>query len=345
MNATGAATRGLSMAGALALGGALFLATVGVDARQARTGPTCRVIGTVTGVGTPLPGASITARRGDVVQTATSTGPDGKFRLDLPDASYQITIDLYGFDRVQRDVTVAGNGTATCEQTLDATLMLGSSPRPADASTASGRSSGPGRSAQPAQATGGRAGAADRFETLTVTQDADAAALDVAALERESQSEPAAPLLLPPGFGSEAIADVVSVNGEAGRVDRGLLNDRRNALNRGDFTLQADNPGGGAGGFGGGFGPEGGAPTLAQLGAPGGGPGGGGGRGGRGAGGRGGGANGAFQLGGRAGRQSRINVQANYTVSGSALNAAPRQLRSDEPGVERPFSNQQFGIT
>src|SRR5262245_35863981 len=67
MKAAGTATCGLSMAGALALGGALFVATVGVDARQARTGPLCRVVGTITGVGTPLPGASITARRGDVV--------------------------------------------------------------------------------------------------------------------------------------------------------------------------------------------------------------------------------------------------------------------------------------
>ena len=140
------------------------------------------------------------------------------------------------------------------------------------------------------------------------------------------------------GSGRKRCADVVSINGEAGRVDRGLLNDRRDALNRGDFTLQPDLPGGAGGG---GFGPEGGAPpTLAQLGAPrGGGAGGGRGRGGRG------GANGAFQLGGRAGRQSRLNVQANYTFSGSALNAAPRQLRSDVAGVERPFSNQQFGIT
>ena len=331
MNGTGGATRGLSIAAAVMLGGVLFVATIGVDARQARTGPLCRVVGTVTGLGTPLPGVSITARRGDVVQTATSTGLDGRFRLDLPEAAYQITIDLYGFDRVRREVTVASAGTSGCEQTLDTTLVLATAPAAAPVSA-----SAAGRSGEPNQAAGGRAGGG--FETLTVTQDADTAALDVAALERESQNETttAPPLLLPPGFGSEAIADVVAINGEAGRVDRGLLNDRRDALNRGDFTLQADP--GGAGGFGGGgFGPEGGGPpTLAQLGGAGG-PG-------RGRGGRGG-ADGAFQLGGRAGRQSRLNVQANYSFSGSALNAAPRQLRSDVAGVERPFSNQQFGIT
>ena len=163
-------TRRVSATGALALGAGLFVATIGVAAQQpdsqtpppaqppaspaqtAAPAPTatpqsptspappatagaCVVTGTVTGLGGPLPGVSITARKGYAVQSATSTGQDGSFRLALPDATYQFTLDLTGFDRVQRDVTVAKSGT--CNQVVDAALQL--APRTA----AAGRGAGP----------------------------------------------------------------------------------------------------------------------------------------------------------------------------------------------------------
>ncbi|HEX5108213.1 MAG TPA: TonB-dependent receptor [Vicinamibacterales bacterium] len=377
-------TRRVSAPGALLLGVGLFAATVGVAAQQpdgqaqppaqplvappppaapeapARTAPSatanaCVITGTITGLGAPLPGVSITARRGYAVQSATSTTVDGTFRLVLPDATYQFTLDLTGFDRVQRDVTV--DKGATCNQVVDATMQL----TPRTASVGAGRGAGPaagqpapgaqaGQPGQPApgqpgaqaaaggRGANGRAGGAGRFETLALNEDADLAALDTSDNERESAASiQQQQLLLPPGFGSEALADAVAFTGEAARVDRGQLNDRRDAFNRGEF--QFDGGRGGNQGFG-----DGGAPTLAGLNQGGGFPnqqGGGfqnqqGGRGNN---------NGNFQLGGRGGRQNRLGGTVNYQFSGSALNAAPLQLRDEVKGTETPYTNQNFSLT
>src|SRR5262245_19404749 len=79
-----------------------------LSAQQAPpTSAMCTIHGTITGAGGPLPGVSITARRGDVVQTASSTGPDGTYKLTVPDASYQVTAELFGFERIQKDVAVS----------------------------------------------------------------------------------------------------------------------------------------------------------------------------------------------------------------------------------------------
>ena len=176
-------TRRVSATGALALGAGLFVATIGVAAQQpdsqtpppaqppaspaqtAAPAPTATpqaptssappstagacmtVTGTISGLGGPLPGVSITARKGYAVQSATSTGLDGSFRLTLPDATYQFTLNLTGFDRVQRDVTVAKSGT--CNQVVDAALQL--APRTA----AAGRrrtGGGPARTRRPGRA-------------------------------------------------------------------------------------------------------------------------------------------------------------------------------------------------
>src|SRR5262245_6269835 len=231
-------TRRVSATGALLLGAGLFVATVGVAAQQpdsqaqqpaqpppspaqtAAPAPTaapqapaspapsatanaCVITGTVTGLGGPLPGVSVTARRGYAVQSATSTTLEGTFRLVLPDATYQFTLDLTGFDRVQKDVTVAKAGT--CDQVVDAAMQLA----PRTASVASGRGAGPaagqpaagaqpGQPGQPApgqpgaqaaaggRGAGGRAGGNGRFETLTLTEDTDLAALDTRANEPEN---------------------------------------------------------------------------------------------------------------------------------------------------------------
>ena len=93
---------------ALIGGIAIFVATVaGLQARQGATADGCRTAGRVTGVGTGLPGVAITVRRGETVQTATATGVDGSFAITVPAGSYRVSFELTGFDRVERDVTVA----------------------------------------------------------------------------------------------------------------------------------------------------------------------------------------------------------------------------------------------
>ena len=108
----------ISAALAVIAGIGIFAETAGLVAQQApATAANCVVTGSITGLGGPLPGVSITVRRGETVQTATSTGVDGTFKLTLPDNSYQLTADLTGFDRVQKDVTVSK--TDACAQTVD----------------------------------------------------------------------------------------------------------------------------------------------------------------------------------------------------------------------------------
>lgn len=287
----------------------------------------CQIKGTIVGLNVPLPGVAITAKRGETVQTATSTGLDGTYTLNLPDASYQLSIDLTGFDRVERELTVSRE--AGCPQPLDLTLALSS--RASTQAAATGRAAGDGpngaqagganAAAQPGQPqAGGRAGGRGRFETLQVTEDSDVAGVDTRTFEVQA---PAADNLLPPGFGSEALADAIAITGDGARVDRGQLNDRRDAFNRGEFNFNDQR--GGDGGFGG-------NPTLAGIGGD---------QGFAGRGGRGG-NNNNFQLGGRGGRQNRIQGNFNYRFEGSALNAAPRQLRSELAGTEQPYNNQTF---
>src|SRR5687767_7191643 len=102
-------------------------ATVGKPAAAA-----CTISGRITGAGGPLPGVSITARRDATVQKAASTDIDGTFKLTLPDAAYQLTAELTGFDKVQKDVTVSSEerregvpaDKETCAQTVDLAMTL-----------------------------------------------------------------------------------------------------------------------------------------------------------------------------------------------------------------------------
>src|SRR5688572_30251426 len=208
---------------------AVFAESAGLIAQQApATAANCAITGTITGIGTSLPGVSITVRRGDVVQTATSTDMDGRFRLNLPDASYQITAELTGFEKVTKDVTV--DRAAACAQTVD--LTMGLVPRTASAAApATGRAAGPdgAQAAAGGRQGGGRQGGQQggqpgqgRFESLDVQQNAATAGL-AALIESASQSDAD---LIPTGFGSEALADAIAVNGDGARVDRSQLNDR-----------------------------------------------------------------------------------------------------------------------
>src|SRR5512144_73759 len=116
---------------------------------------TCTIHGTITGAGGPLPGVSITARRGDAVLTAGSTGPDGTYKLTLPDASYQVTAELFGFERIQKDVAV---NRESCAQTIDLAMAL--TPRVASVTPNAGRAQGAGRGAGGAGPRAGGRGAA-----------------------------------------------------------------------------------------------------------------------------------------------------------------------------------------
>ena len=306
---------------------------------------TCTIHGTITGVGGPLPGVALTLRRGDTVQSAASTGVDGTFKLTLPDASYQLTAELFGFDKTQKDVTVSKDA---CAQTVDLTMTL--TPRVANSVPNAGPSSAPvtGRGGRGAGPRGGPAAANEtaqaaaqrRFESLAVNENADTRSLDPSVFE-SAQTDPSS--VTPLGFGSEALADAFAVTGQATRIDQGQLNQRRDAFNRGDFNLDNIDPrllaqfggaeaiqnliqgraGGGnpnfQGGRGGDFQGRGGFPPD------------GGGRGGRG--------NPNFRGG------QRIQVTSNYTFTGSALNSAPIQLRSEVKGVEPRNANHNYSFT
>ena len=123
--------------------------------------------------------------------------------------------------------------------------------------------------------------------------------------------------LLPPGFASGASGDAVTVNGSMVQLDRTLLNERQDALARGDFGLGVNDP----------FGPP--VQAAAQIGGAGGG---GGGRGG-GLGGRGGGAG-----------ANRLQVSATYALGGSMFDAAPYSLRGDQV-EERNYLQQNSSVT
>lgn len=300
----------------------------------------CRITGAARGAGVSLPGVAITVLDGTVVRAVNATQSDGTYRLSLPAGTYQLRAELTGFDRVEREVVVAA--PPACDQKVDLALSL--TPRRPAASVASPSATGTG-----AAAAGRAGGAAPRFQRLDVQQEAAPATVV------EPETVPQDALLLPPGFSSDASGDAIAVNGAAARVDNGLLNDRNNALARGDFQLPPGlegfvafggfgQPGGDGGGAPGGF-PGGGGPGGA--GGPGGpgGPGGRGGAGGRGAPPGGDGRGGRGALGGRGVQQNRINATADYTFGGSALDASPYQLRPDSPADERPYTQQNFGTT
>lgn len=305
-----AATRRAALTGCL-----LGMAWV-MDARQTTT---CRIDGKVTSAALPLPGVSITALTGDVLKGVTSTDVDGTYQLVLTPDAYRLVAELTGFTRVEQTVSLGGDA---CRRTLDLQLTL--TPRvariPATATS------------QPAPA------ARQRFETLTVQEQAAVVAAPEMTQEREEEG---ARLLLPPGFSTEGPMQAVAVNGSMANLDRGMLNERFDAIGRGEFDPITGEfgqgfglPGGPGGAVGRGGGPDG----PGGRGGPGG-PGGPGGRGGPG------GGRGDFVIGGRGGRQNAYTATANYTFGGSPLDSAPYQLRPDAPLETRTYLRQSFGGT
>ena len=63
--------------------------------------------GVVTGTGVPIPGATVTATRGDK-QVVTTTDPSGLFRFaDLDDGEWTVRVEMLGFSTVTQTVAVA----------------------------------------------------------------------------------------------------------------------------------------------------------------------------------------------------------------------------------------------
>ena len=342
---------------------------------QAQAGPRCRVEGHVRSGNVPLPGASIVVQAGDVVRAATSSDIDGKYAVTFsPNATYHLSADLTAFARVERDLTLA---SAPCDTTVDFQLALKprreplplattAAAAPAETTAARGtqppapgepnptgeanqgrqgqragrgpNQAAPGQSAQAGRGRGAQTGQpGQRFQTLNVEADANGAAtLETAPPEDAGDVA----RLLPPGFSVQtAQADAIAINGsgDATSLDRGLLNDRLQAIRLGEFDPATGQFAAGGGPPGGGQGPGG----FAGQGDGGrGGPGGG--RGG----GLGGGGRGGFALGGRGARgQSPYQGSMSYTFGGSMLDAPPYQLRQDVPVNQPQFTRNNFGAT
>jgi hypothetical protein len=282
----------------------------------------CRISGRLASGTTPLPGASIIVSLDNTPRAITSSDVDGTYVVQLsPGATFRLAADLAGFSAIERTIEVTA---PPCDQTIDLQLAL----QPRRAATAE----------RP------RPQAGQRFQALNVQGDAAAStALETAA---PAASEDVA-RLLPPGFSVEAAqSDAIAIAGtsNATNLDRGLLNDRLDAIALGQFDPAT-------GQFAPGFGPPdgGGIPFGNGRGGPGDGafggrgggpPGGGPGRGAPG------GGRGDFILGGLAGRaQSPYQGSANYTFGGSILNSPPYQLRPDVPVTQPQFAQNNFGAT
>ncbi len=298
---------------------------------QGRAGQTtearaCVLSGRAMAATRPLPGVAIVVKASGTLTAATSTDVDGTYRLTLPPGAYDVSAELTGFAMAIIPVSVADG--ASCAQRLDFPLALA----PRSAATASVGAGAPAaQGTTPAQngrgaAPGTPQAGANRFATLTVQAQA------ALAMPADEEPDAVAGLLLPPGFSTEGPTQALAVNGTMASLDRGMLNDRLDAIGRGEFDPAT-------GEFGQGFGP-GGRGGFGGQGGPGGGPGGGG----RGGGGAGGGP-GGFVLGGRGRSQNAFNAQSNYSFGGSALDSAPYQLRPGSDAQQRPYSRQSFGVT
>ena len=272
-------------------------------------GARCRITGRVSSGTAPLPGASIVVSLDNSPRAITSTEIDGTYLVQvLPGATYRLAADLVGFSPIERSITVA---VPPCDQTVDLQLAL-QPRRPAGQTPPSSQG---------------------RFQSLNLQGDAAAAT----ALEAVTQESDDVARLLPPGFSVQAAqSDAIAIagNNNAANLDRGLLNDRLDAIALGQFEPAT-------GQFAPGFGPpDGGGPPFVNGRGGGGGPRGGGpGRGGPG-------GRGDFVLGGRAGRaQNPYQGSVNYTFGGSVLNSPPYQLRPEVAVTQPQFAQNNFGAT
>ena len=267
----------------------------------------CAVTGMVSSGSTPLPGVALTVSTGTGAASASSTDLDGAFRVRASaGATVTLRAQLMGFTPVEREVTLSL--TPPCDARLDLSMSLaprGAAAPPArqDAPSAEGRAAGPGRRGQ-----------AGRFESLALEPGAAAqAAVDPPDDPAETE---AVRQLLPPGFSTDAPVESVTLTGNQGQIDRGMLNERMGAIMRGEFADLEPGQRPGRGG-----GPPG--ANADQLGRFGPGDGG---------------------IGGRLGGAARLQGSLTYTIGGSPLNAAPFALRGEER-EEEDYLSQRFGAT
>lgn len=285
----------------------------------------CHVNGRVTSGAIALPGVSVTARSGDTIVAVTSTDQDGTYLLSLPFGSAAIHFELTAFGPVDRIVDV---DASSCAASVDAALALTprTAPVAASAAGAPARQGGGARTGGTGPGRAAGAAAQPRFEALSV-RESDSAGLATqdmpgATASASSADDPAA-RLLPPGFSAETTLESVAVSGTAVALDRGVMNERLAALERGEFGLADGQP----------------AAAPGQLGAGGGGRG----EGAPGPGGRGG--FGGPVIGGRGvAGAGRVQVSATYGLGGSALNAAPFSLRGETPSAS-DYLQQSFSTT
>ena len=266
----------------------------------------CDIAGRVSSGRVPLPGVSIVARVGRDVLALTSTGVDGRFSLQLPADAYVVTVELTGFHTESREVRV---DATDCPRALDVAMgLVARSTRTQNASPIAPASAAVRRHTP--------------FESLAIERESAAAGVDGDALADAETVGPS--LALPPGFSLGGAAGTIAFDGEAADMDRGSLQDRFEALQRGELPP-----------------PSGEAPIRAGPGARAGGPG----AGGRFGGARRGGPGGAFAIGGRGGRQQQYSVNATYQLAGSALDASPYQVRASSLFEEPSYARQNADVT
>jgi hypothetical protein len=310
----------------------------------------CRIGGRVVSNAMPLPGVAVlvSSPQGPEV-AATSTGPDGVFRVAIGAAgTYALHASLAGFAGVTREVSLT---VEPCEGVVDFELVLQSrAPKPSEpaAVAPTGAQAPPGAAApalvpappNPPRTAGGappgrgRGGPPTapgrRFQDVNVRT--ENAAQEPTTETGAEASDPLLQGLLPGAFAADAPTESIAAaaGNQIETVDALLFRDRMQMLEEAGGDIDALGRRLAQGGFegGGGFGPGGGGPGGGfggRGGAGGGGPGGGPGPGGRG------GAN-------------RIQGSANYNVSGSPFDARPFSLNGKETAKTDYFQH-RYGAT
>ena len=310
-----------------------------VPAQPGHAPAPCAVAGVITSGTIPLPGVAITIRAGDRVVAASSSGPDGTYRVRLPspDGQYELRAELTAF--APATATVALNA-ADCQARLDVQLTLASRAAAA-AAPASGQpaTSNAAKSSTPPGATGpaARSGSASTgrnrnggrpFQPLGLQADSaglGAADENAAGAGREESA-------LPAGFSTDMAGESVVSVGATGQLNSPLLAERFAGREAGDLaggdSFRADagangqgGPGGRAGFGGGGFGPGGfGQGGFGQGGGPGG-----------------------FAFGGRM-RNEQIRGLLSMTFAGSPFDSAPYSL-TGQPTDKPEYFQQRYTFT
>lgn len=263
----------------------------------------CAISGIVSSGGTPLPGVALTLSA-DGRRAASSTDTAGAYRVRaVPGTKVVLRAELMGFAAVERLIEVAAE--SPCDARVDLEMTL----------AARAQTRAPSGAPQPGPGRAGGRGQPNRFASLTLEPDAAAQA---AVPPDDPDANESARQMLPPGFSADAPTESVTLVGNQGQIDRAMLNDRMEAILRGEFA-DLDQ-----GMRGRGTGPGGGPGALAeQLGRFGPGDGG---------------------LGGRLGGAGRLQGSLTYTIGGSPLNASPFALRGEEID-EEDYLSQRFGAT